>query len=271
MSNYLFIDASYFIFYRYYAIANWWKLSHKNVPLGDVSNNEEFKNKFIKTFETKLTEIKNKLNIEDPKIYIGRDCKRKNIWRKKLFPDYKDHRVIKDGNNVKQIFKMVYDDNLFKTENIVDILYHCNLEADDCIALSTKFIQNKNDSSKIWIITSDMDYLQLANENTHLYNLKYKALTDSKNCFKNPEKDLFYKIIMGDKSDGINKVFNRCGLKQFEKYYESRFEENGLFQQDLNKNSTFLEKYNLNKKLIDFNNIPDVLVNIFMKKYKNII
>ena len=37
---------------------------------------------------------------------------------------------------------------------------------------------------QIYIITSDMDYLQLLNERTHIYNLKYKQLVESKNALK---------------------------------------------------------------------------------------
>ena len=36
-----------------------------------------------------------------------------------------------------------------------------------------------------------MDYLQLSNEKTHLYNLKYKKITDSKSSYNNAEKRLF--------------------------------------------------------------------------------
>ena len=29
------------------------------------------------------------LNIDNPKIIVGKDCKRQNIWRMNLYPDYK--------------------------------------------------------------------------------------------------------------------------------------------------------------------------------------
>ena len=145
-----------------------------------------------------------------------------------IFNQYKQGRVIKEKNNVKYIFKKVFDDNMFNSCNIEKVLYLNNLEADDCIALKyfVKKILNTEPDSKIWIITSDMDYLQLARDNVKLYNLKFKDLTDSKSSFKNAEKDLFYKIIMGDKSDNINKVFERCG-KKFEEYWndKKKFEE----------------------------------------------
>ncbi len=271
MTNYLFIDASYYIFFRYYALLNWWSLSHKGQSLDNVLENKEFLDKFKKLFKKKIDEMLKKLKLEDVKIYIGKDCKRRNIWRKKFFKDYKEHRKIKDGDNVGRIFKYVYNEKLFEECEIVDILYHENLEADDCIALSTKYILDNNNDANIYIITSDMDYLQLAEERVKLYNLKYKLLTDSRNCYNNAKKDLLFKIITGDKSDGILPVFNRCGKKLFEKYYEGRYNGSNKLEEDLNKDFKYKERYELNKKLIDFDNIPDVLKNIFIKKYKNIL
>ena len=32
MTNYILIDGSYFVFYRYYALLNWWKLAKKEIP-----------------------------------------------------------------------------------------------------------------------------------------------------------------------------------------------------------------------------------------------
>ena len=68
-----------------------------------------------------------------------------------------------------------------------------------------------------YIITSDMDYLQLLNERTHIYNLKYKQLVESKNAFESAEKNLFYKIVTGDK-DNIPGIFKN-GIKTAEKLF----------------------------------------------------
>ena len=40
-----------------------------------------------------------------------------------------------------------------------------------------------------------MDYLQLAQSNVSLYDLKFKKLTERKSSFNNAEKDLFVKIV----------------------------------------------------------------------------
>ena len=41
-----------------------------------------------------------------------------------------------------------------------------------------------------------MDYLQLLNERTHIYNLKYKQLVESKNAFESAEKFYFAKLLL---------------------------------------------------------------------------
>ena len=61
-----------------------------------------------------------------------------------------------------------------------------------------------------------------------LYNLKFKDLTQSKSCFQNPEKDLFCKIVSGDKSDGIPSVFKKCGIKTAETNQQLKMANNSL-------------------------------------------
>ena len=51
MTNYVFIDGSYFIFFRYYALLNWWKLARKDVELGEPIENEEFVERFKTIFK----------------------------------------------------------------------------------------------------------------------------------------------------------------------------------------------------------------------------
>ena len=108
-----------------------------------------------------------------------------------------------------------------------------------------------------------MDYLQLARENVELYDLKYKKLTERKSSFNNAEKDLFVKILTGDKSDNITGVFKKCGPKTACKYYDNP----ELFKNKLEKEEGSKEKYELNRKIIDFNYIPLELVQGFKGKY----
>ena len=151
---------------------------------------------------------------------------------------------------------------LFRSKGGADkIFHHPKLEADDCLALTTKHILELYPEANIYIITSDMDYLQLASDNVHLYNLKFKKLTESKSSFNDSKKDLFCKILTGDKSDNIPGVFKKCGIKTASKYWDNKEEWNKKLQ-DENIRATFER----NRQIIDFNYIPEDLVNEFKNK-----
>ena len=260
MTNFVLIDGSYYIFYRYHALLSWYRFSHPNDDLTHPEANEEFVEKFKKTFINSIEDIIKTLKIDNPVIIIGKDCPRKDIWRMKHFTDYKSHRVADDNFMIGFFFKLVYDDeDLFYQAGANLILKHPNLEADDCLAIATKIIVENHKDSCTWIITSDLDYLQLARENVRLFNLKFKNLTESSNSFNDPKKDLFCKIVMGDKSDGIPAIFKKCGIKTAAKCYENK----EFFQKKLSEGGV-LERFNLNKKIIDFNEIPTNLVEDFI-------
>jgi 5'-3' exonuclease len=108
-----------------------------------------------------------------------------------------------------------------------------------------------------------MDYLQLARHNVHIYDLKFKKLTEKKSSFNDPEKDLFVKILTGDKSDNISGVFKKCGPKTACKYYADK----ELFKTKLENIEGAMERYLLNRKMIDFNEIPENLIKEFKTKY----
>ena len=141
-----FIDASYFIFYRFYALIQWWKLARKDEPLGKPIENAEFVEKFKRTFIEKLREIPQKCGVNPKKtkiqMFAARDCPRINIWRCEIFPEYKANRNY-TGFEGKPFFAMAYDDDLFGQAGILKTFYHPRLEADDCIAISVKELHKK--------------------------------------------------------------------------------------------------------------------------------
>ena len=79
--NFIIIDGSYFCFYRFYAILNWWKHAKKDVELTKPIENPDFVNTFRRTFISKIHNIAKKLKIDNPTIIVGKDCHRKDIWR----------------------------------------------------------------------------------------------------------------------------------------------------------------------------------------------
>lgn len=280
---YIFIDGSYFCFYRYFALMIWWKNAHPEDPLEDPIQNPKFVEKFKKTFIETLQKISKNLNIEPKKtkkskqntqeehkeennkpiFIVGKDCKRENIWRNQFYDKYKATRANgqEDGFMGGPFFKMVYEESLFQQGGATIILKHPRLEADDCIAISVKHLINTQPECQIYIITSDNDYLQLIRENVHIYNLAFKNLKDNKIFTGNPEKDLKIKTIMGDSSDNIPSVFPKCGIKTALKCVE----DPEFFKKKMGDNITYYEQYLLNNTLVSFDKIPVELVDEFMQ------
>jgi hypothetical protein len=67
-------------------------------------------------------------------------------------------------------------------------------------------------------------------------------------------------------SDNINSIFKKCGIKTALKYYE----DEKLFQEKLTQDNS-RELYEINKKLIDFNEIPQELQEKFLSKVQPIL
>jgi DNA polymerase-1 len=271
--TFIFIDGSYFCFYRYHSLITWWKNAYPDNldVLQNPYENTSFVDKFKKTFIDTVKNIPKKLKLDKlsrPFIIVGKDCKRANIWRNELFPKYKANRdnSPESGFMGGPFFKMAYDDELFIQGGVTTILKHPKLEADDCIAISVKYILNKWPNASIYIITSDKDYLQLAGENVHIYNLAFKSLTEQKSCTGDPLCDLFCKTVTGDPSDNIPSVFPKCGIKTALKYFTNK----DLFEKKLQESELYQQQYYLNKNLVDFNNIPQEIVNEFLYNMKSI-
>ena len=275
---FILIDTSYWIFYRYFAIIQWWKHANPDEDLfKNPYENKEFVEKFIKTFTESLEGFKKKQKLHKQRgkpeipctIIACRDCPRKEIWRNALYDSYKETRDKDDSFMGGPFFKEVYQNNnevLFKA-GVNHVLHFPNLEADDVLAITKKQIRVKYPKAQIIIIANDHDYLQLLDDYTEIINFQQKNLRESKKVFPEPEKNLFYKIVLGDKSDNIFPIFKKCGPKTCEKYYDN----NELFLEALKKESGSQEKYELNKKLVDFNEIPGTLVNQFLEEYKNVL
>jgi len=266
--TFIFIDGSYFCFYRYHSLLTWWKNAYPEIVIEDPFQNEAFVAKFRKTFVEHVQKLQKNLGIHKsvtPTIIVGKDCKRENIWRNELFPKYKGTRAngAEDGFMGGPFFKMVYQDNLFIEGGAKTILYHNKLEADDCVALSVKRVLDKYADCNVYIITSDKDYLQLAEPRVHIYNLAFKKITDQKSSTGSAECDLFCKIVMGDISDNIPSVFPKCGPKTALKYYQDQ----ASFKTRLESSDAFLKQYNTNKKIVDFNEIPFLLQNEFFTSF----
>ncbi len=266
--NYIIIDGSYFLFYRYYAILNWFKHAKKEIELINPIENEDFVKTFKKTFIDKIKGLSKKLKIDNPTIIVAKDCHRRDIWRMKSLSTYKGTRDKEDTFLGGPFFEMAYknkDNNgLFKEAGVKYILFHPKLEADDCAAITAKWILKRKPDSNITIITSDTDYMQLIRPGIELYNLHYRKVNTEKNSFGDPDKDLFYKIIGGDKSDNIPAIFKRGGKKKIMKCYEDKEYFRSLLIKEYGNEELGLSAVKKNRQLIDFNEIPLHLKNSFL-------
>jgi len=258
--EFIFIDGSYFCFYRYHSIMRWWKSAYPENPLADPFANEQFVEKFKKTFVDTVKNLKKKLNIEneDPFIIVGKDCRRQNIWRNEFYDKYKATRVNDDGFMGGPFFKMVYEDNMFQEGGARVVVKHPKLEADDCVAIFVKHVVENYTNANVKIITSDKDYLQLAGPKVRIFNLGYKEISEE-TLGGSAEADLFCKIVMGDTSDNIKSVLNKCGPKTALKCFKDRT----YFDERMKKENAY-ERFELNQKIIDFNFIPQNIIDEFV-------
>lgn len=261
--NYLLVDLSYAIFYRFHATLNWYKIKNKEEELTEDTNffeNIEFKNMFIKKFYDSFQFCikKNKIPVEN--IYLCKDCPRQNIWRNEYKDNYKDGREgIK--YNGGEFFKLVYTEiipKLIAEKKIKNILEYDKLEADDIIAITKNHIRVKSPESEIYIITSDYDLLQLIDEKTFLFNLKKKCLNEK--SYGDSTIDVQMKILCGDKADNIPQCIPKCGEKTALKLIKNP----NLLNEKL-KDPDIQKKYQANKLLIDFSMIPVELKTKFLE------
>ena len=259
--DFLLIDLSYFIFHNYYAKKRYFQIQKKDVD--DLINNKEFLEVFS-NFDNKINEIKKKLKLNSKIIVIfAKDCQRCNIWRNDIYPEYKKSRKV--DNEVGPFFKYTYS-NIINKYNYIE----CNnCEADDVIGIITKNMIKYDKICKVVIITGDHDYLQLFDDQgrIEIFDLKCKSLKDK--SLGNSKKDLLNKILIGDKSDNITAIHTKLGPKTALKYIDN---ENELKKklEDL----SIKEKFELNSKLIDMDQIPEIykknIKNEFMKLWKKI-
>jgi len=256
------IDQSYYIFNRYFATLSWFrKQTTEELDFNNLTNNDEFILAFFRHYENDIKKLMKKFKTIKGNIILCNDCNRSEIWRNELYKDYKEGRG-KKSNFDSQIFI------LFKTYISNNCYNYCELdklEADDIVYLLQAKIKDEIKDSRIVIITNDNDYLQMYNERVSIINMQFKDL--SLRIKHNPIYELEYKIIFGDKSDNIPKIYS--GMRSEQALKLAMMEEENRIKY-LTDNG-LIEKYLFNKKLVDLSQIPLCFINEFNNKYNIII
>lgn len=269
-NNYLIVDLSYWNFYRYYALIQWFKHAHPDSDLPsdfDWTTNVIFMEKFPKLFEDNLVQICKKRNIPTTNIFLIKDCPRNDIWRVKHFDNYKGSREItytKTNFQGGKVFKYCHETIIPKFLDTHKCKYFGfpSLEADDCIYLSTKKLM-ENPDYKLWIISSDKDLLQildLGRDRIILMDASCKEWNHKSKGSK--DKDIWTKIIMGDSSDDIPKIIPGVGEKTLDKILNDL----SLLEDYKKKDPSLDSKITLNSLLVNFENIPTELSSAFLSE-----
>jgi len=177
----------------------------------------------------------------------------KNNWRKEIYPEYKANRkASRDGAIVDfEEFFPILEEFTQSLKNLLTNVYFIKVdrcEGDDIIASIAKKFGDSNEYD-MELISTDKDFIQLQKyKNFSQFNPIKKEYMKS----LNPQRDLEIKILTGDRSDNIAGVKKRCGPKTAEKMLNEGLVELET-DEDIKKN------YIVNKKIIDFNQIPIII------------
>ena len=249
----VFIDTSYFIFYRYHATKAWYKHSGKGEDDNCHIEDEAFVDSFTKHFKQWCEKISKQFGVKQSDFFWFRDSPRETLWRTPLFEGYKANRDCPDG--ISGFFRYVYD-NLIPGDRQIKV---DRAEADDVAAVAVKLENKMNPHVDIVVLTADTDYLQLVNDKVKIVKLpKFQEIPVEVKVGKNkmkvtPREYLITKILVGDTADEIPKVYAGCGPSVALKI--ARDEE--MFKKCIEDHPDRLEKFNHNKTLICFDQIPD--------------
>lgn len=236
----------------------------------DLSLDEDFFQIIRKTFLGITKRVRYKYNVPYNNTFYIRDSPIEMSWRKKIYPEYKSHRTTtkykKRSFNLSSVFKRMYAEVLpeIAEKFKIKILQIDKAEADDTISV---IIRDLPKHTMAYVISSDTDYLQLLNRpKTFIYSLNNEFVNTKLND-KSAREKLLEKIIYGDKSDNIPSCMSSIDSVKVKEYLNNPVELMIL----LTNNKVLLSKFNQNRKLIDFDCIPDEIRNKIICGYKTLL
>ena len=248
--------------------------------------------------------------VDPTQVYVIFDGAGSANARKNLLPEYKSGRDIQRITNW-EAFDNKDDEDDAKVDQIVRIIQYLKtlpvktigipkVEADDVIAYLSSIIP-QSPKDKVFIVSSDKDFLQLVNENVVVYRPMEKEFYTEQTVidkFKmSPNNFILYKTLMGDNSDKVKGV-KGLGEKKLYKLFpelsekdmslddiygicESKFKENVIYARiiqhidDLEKNYKIMDLSNPmldenDKKYLtqvvetnEYNYLPDQFVTFY--------
>ncbi len=259
----LIIDLSYFVFHRFYATKAYIKISKQTEAVKCSFDDTIFTEFFKKGFRNTMEKLAKKFSPST--IYLSKDCTRSDIWRNGIYENYKSRKHLTDfdGRSFDITFNeilpsLIADFTRFKIRrnffNIpITIVSNDKCEADDISYILSKRVFLDEEKA---IISGDHDYMQLIDENTNVFDLKLNSLKDK--SIGSASEDLALKILTGDKSDNIPPICSKtCALDLIGKHSFEEIVEK--YKDD--------EKFQLNRTLVDMNQIPEYLIDEVVKSF----
>lgn len=197
---------------------------------------------------------------EPTQVYLTFDGFGSTNSRKDIVPEYKSNRKIKKLMNVN-IFNDVEEEQIsqyWQVNRLIEYLQYLpvkvicleNAEADDIIAHLVKKLQ---DTNKIIIVSNDQDYLQLVNENVHVYKPNEKRTYDREKIIEKyeilPENFIIQKTLLGDNSDGL-KGIHGLGKKGLIKHFPEIQHSEVSLKEIFKKSEECLDEHIIYSKII---------------------
>jgi DNA polymerase-1 len=159
--------------------------------------------------------------------------------KKNLYPEYKGNRNLTKITNW-EIFENKNDERESMTNQMVRLIQYLQrlpvtlisidkIEADDSIAYLSKELYKKSPDSKVTIVSSDNDFLQLVNDRITVYSPIKKKFYYRNDFIQEynilPENYILMKTVLGDKSDnlpGVRGIQEKKLIKLFPFITESK-------------------------------------------------
>ena len=288
------VDASYYIFYRFFATHRWYSFqkkdsaeanaagaeanaaraeanaadaeagSEENTGEAGITNDPAFVTAFIKHVTQDIKKWRKTYSVPKGNIYFCFDCAKETIWRNVHHTNYKGGRVqsrVFDSNIFPVFFKWF---DAEKNDMGLDAIHIEKLEADDLAYLTAKKISSMCPDMKITVITNDNDYLQMRTNKIQIINAQGVNL--EKRSIGTPQQDLLYKIILGDPSDNIKPICARLGESTAKKL--ALCDEHDRWAWIVKKGADCVQAYQRNTQMISFDSIPQEYIDIWEEKYK---
>lgn len=167
-----------------------------------------------------------------------------------IYPEYKANRGIRRITNWDSFENQEQESEAITNQIVrlidylkclpVDLLSIDKVEADDVIG----HLVSKLPDSKITIVSSDRDYLQLVNQNVEVYSPTKKVFYNQKRVKEEydvtPQNFLTHKILVGDSGDNVPGI-KGMGIKTLVKHFpELKFEDPFTIEMLLEKSEASL-------------------------------